>query len=129
MDVVMKLFAVSLVSAVSASAVSAWKWSVALCGAMAVLVWVTRPYMQPQVSTLQSLSCLSLAATSVAFIYQMPNLARAALLTPLLLVLLQVRCPDCEEALAERCYEDLVAELPKLQRGEPHQLNVQLLRF
>lgn len=50
MDVVMKLFAVSLVSAVSASAVSAWKWSVALCGAMAVLVWVTRPYMQPQAS-------------------------------------------------------------------------------
>ena len=25
--------------------------------------------------------------------------------------------------------KDLVAELPKLQRGEPHQLNVQLLRF
>lgn len=47
MDVAMKLFAVALVSCVSMS--SAWKWAVAICLGMAVLVWVTHPYMQPQV--------------------------------------------------------------------------------
>lgn len=46
MDVVMKLFAVALVSCVSMS--NAWKWAVAFSLGMAVLVWVSHPFMHPQ---------------------------------------------------------------------------------
>ncbi|CAK8998381.1 unnamed protein product [Durusdinium trenchii] len=127
MDVAMKLFAVALVSCVSMS--SAWKWAVAICLGMAVLVWVTHPYMQPQVGTLQSLSCFCLALASVAFVYPCPWLARVALIAPVLLVLLQVRSPDCTEALAERCYQDLEKALPKLKAGKAHEIHVQLLHL
>lgn len=46
MDVAMKLYAVTLVSFVSMS--DAWKFTVALCLGMSVLVWVSHPYMHPQ---------------------------------------------------------------------------------
>eukprot|EP00913_Durusdinium_trenchii_P034448 g32229.t1 len=129
MDVVMKLFAVALVSCVSMS--NAWKWAVAFSLGMAVLVWVSHPFMHPQVSHLQSLSCFCLALSSVAFVYHRAFLARLALVAPLLLVLSQVRCPDCTEAMAERCYQELEAELQKLPPREElkHELEVQLLRF
>eukprot|EP00435_Cladocopium_sp_Y103_P028498 s109_g7.t1 len=85
--------------------------------------------MWPQVSQLQSLSCVCLAAASVAFAYDVAWLARVALGAPLLLLLWQARCPDCTESLAERLYEELQLELPKLQRGELHEVLVQQLRF
>eukprot|EP00913_Durusdinium_trenchii_P023110 g21695.t1 len=100
MDVAMKLYAVTLVSFVSMS--DAWKFTVALCLGMSVLVWVSHPYMHPQVSHLQSFCCFALALASMAFIQNCFRLAQLVLLGPLLLLLSQVRCPDCTEALAER---------------------------
>lgn len=47
MDVVVKLFAVALVSCVSMS--DAWKWAIAFSLGMAVLVGACQPYMWPQV--------------------------------------------------------------------------------
>lgn len=126
-DVLMKLYAVALVSCVSM--MDAWKWAVAFSLGVAVLVGVYQPYMQPQVSHLQSLSCFALAVTSVAFVYDLRWLARVALLSPVVLLLWQARCPDCTEALAERIYQELQAELPKLQRLEAHEVHVQLLRL
>lgn len=127
MDVAMKLFAVALVSC--GSMADGWKWAFALSLGMAVLVGVCQPYMQPQVSKLQSLSCLGLALASVAFVYDCAWLARAALVAPVILLLWQVRCPDCMEALAERLYKELQSELPKLERGESHAVLVKQLRF
>ncbi|CAK9028442.1 Uncharacterized protein SCF082_LOCUS18369 [Durusdinium trenchii] len=86
-DVLMKLYAVALVSCVSM--MDAWKWAVAFSLGVAVLVGVYQPYMQPQVSHLQSLSCFALAVTSVAFVYDLRWLARVALLSPVLLLLWQ----------------------------------------
>lgn len=127
MDVVMKLFAVALVSCVSMS--DAWKWAIAFSLGMAVLVGACQPYMWPQVSQLQSLSCFCLALASLAFVYDCAWLARIALLAPVLLLLWQVLSPDCTEALAERLYQELQLELPKFQRGEGHEVIVQQLRF
>lgn len=127
MDVAMKLYAVTLVSFVSMS--DAWKFTVALCLGMSVLVWVSHPYMHPQVSHLQSFCCFALALASMAFIQNCFRLAQLVLLGPLLLLLSQVRCPDCTEALAERCFQELEEQLPKLQAGEAHELHVRLLRF
>eukprot|EP00435_Cladocopium_sp_Y103_P045938 s109_g13.t1 len=107
----MKLYAVALVCCVSMS--DAWKWAIAFSVGMAVMVGVCKPYMWPQVSQLQSLSCVCLAATSVAFAYDYAWLARGALLAPLLLLL----------------WQELESELPKLQRGESHEVIVQQLRF
>ncbi|CAL1155883.1 unnamed protein product, partial [Cladocopium goreaui] len=127
MDVAMKLFAVALVSCVSMA--DAWKWAIAFSLVMAVLVAMCQPYMEPQVTQLQSLSCFCLALASVAFVYDWDWLARLTLVTPMMLMLWQVRCPDCTEALAERLFQDrrwtgqeLQSELPKLQRGEHHEL-------
>eukprot|EP00435_Cladocopium_sp_Y103_P043821 s102_g12.t1 len=100
MDVAMKLFSVALVSCVSMA--DAWKWAIAFSLGMAVLVGACQPYMQPQVGHLQSLSCFCLALASVAFVYDLPTLARATLLMPVLLLLWQARSPDCTESLAER---------------------------
>eukprot|EP00435_Cladocopium_sp_Y103_P039019 s109_g10.t1 len=125
--VVLKLYAVALVCCVSMS--DAWKWAIAFSLGMAVLVGVGQPYMWPQVSQLQSFSCVCLAVTSVAFAYDFAWIARLGLLAPLLLLLWQARCPDCTESLAKRLYEELESELPKLQRGEPHELHLQQLRF
>eukprot|EP00435_Cladocopium_sp_Y103_P052999 s109_g16.t2 len=125
--VVLKLFAVALVCCISIS--DAWKWAIAFSLGMALLVGVGQPYMWPQVSQLQSFSCVCLAVASVAFAYDFPWLARLGLLAPLLLLLWQVRSPDCTEALAERLYQELQSELPKLQRGESHEVIVQQLRF
>lgn len=97
---------------------------------MTLLVWVTKPFMQPQVSDLQSFSCLSLVFASLGFVYQSAWLARAALVAPVMLVLMQVRCPDCTEALAERCYKDLASQLLSAPaRAAPTRLHVQLLRL
>ena len=41
----------------------------------------------------------------------------------------QVQAPDCTAALAERLYKELESELPKLQRGENHEVQVQKFRF
>lgn len=127
MDVAMKLFAVALVSCVSMA--DAWKWAIAFSLGMAVLVATCQPYMEPQVTQLQSLSCFCLALASVAFVYDWDWLARLTLVTPMMLMLWQVRCPDCTEALAERLFQELQSELPKLQRGEHHELLVQQIRF
>lgn len=127
MHLVMKLFAVALVSCVSMS--DAWKWAIAFSLGMAVLVGACQPYMWPQVSQLQSLSCFCLALASLAFVYDCAWLARIALLAPVLLLLWQVLSPDCTEALAERLYQELQLELPKFQRGEGHEVIVQQLRF
>ncbi|CAK9044458.1 T-complex protein 1 subunit gamma (TCP-1-gamma) (CCT-gamma) (Chaperonin subunit CCTV gamma) [Durusdinium trenchii] len=123
MEVAMKLFAVGLVSCVSMS--DAWKWAIAFSLGMAVLIGVAQPYMQPQISQLQSLSCFCLALASAAFVYDCAWLARASLLAPILLLLWQVQHPDCIEALAKRLYQELQSELPTLQRGEAHELHVQ----
>eukprot|EP00913_Durusdinium_trenchii_P028058 g26305.t2 len=104
MEVAMKLFAVGLVSCVSMS--DAWKWAIAFSLGMAVLIGVAQPYMQPQISQLQSLSCFCLALASAAFVYDCAWLARASLLAPILLLLWQVQHPDCIEALAKRLYQD-----------------------
>lgn len=127
MDVAMKLFAVALVSCVSMA--DAWKWAIAFSLGMAVLVAACQPYMEPQVNQLQSLSCLCLALASVAFVYDWAVLARLTLVAPVMLMLWQVRSPDCTEALAERLFQELQAELPKLQREEPHELLVQQIRL
>lgn len=127
MDVAMKLFAVALVSCVSMA--DAWKWAIAFSLGMAVLVATCQPYMEPQVTQLQSLSCFCLALASAAFVYDWGWLARLTLVTPMLLMLWQVRCPDCTEALAERLFQELQSELPKLQRGEHCELLVQQIRF
>lgn len=127
MDVAMKLFAVALVSCVSMA--DAWKWAIAFSLGMAVLVAACQPYMEPQVNQLQSLSCFCLALASVAFVYGLAVLARLTLVAPVMLMLWQVRSPDCTEALAERLFQELQSELPKLQRGEPHELLVQQIRL
>ncbi|CAE7475938.1 FLS2 [Symbiodinium natans] len=128
MEVAMKLFAVALVSCVSMS--DAWKWAIAFSLGMAVLVGVSQPYMQPQVSQLQSFSCFCLALSSAAFVYdKFAWLTRVGLLAPVLLLLWQVRCPDCAEESAERLVQELLTALPKLQQGESHEVHVQLLRF
>lgn len=127
MFVATKLLALALISCVSMT--DAWKWPIAFSVAMAVIVGVCQPYMWPQVSQLQSFSYLCLALTSVAFIYDWPWLARVALMAPVILLFWQVREPDCRAALAERLYQELESELPKLQRGEAHEVIVQKLRF
>eukprot|EP00435_Cladocopium_sp_Y103_P027029 s109_g6.t1 len=127
MFVATKLFALALISCVSMT--DAWKWPIAFSLGMAVLVGVCQPYMHPQVSQLQTFSYFCLALTSVAFIYDWPWLARVALMAPLTLLFWQVREPDCTAALAERLYQELQSELPKLQRGEAHEVIVQKLRL
>jgi len=116
MEIVQKLVAVALVSAVGSA--NGFQWSVALSLAMAATSALVQPYAQPQVNTLHCscFLCLALAAFSFAHDWLWPG--RAALALPFALSAVQAFQPDSAEKLAVRLWEELEPQMEALQHGE-----------
>ncbi|CAE7618200.1 ESAG8C [Symbiodinium sp. CCMP2592] len=127
MEVVLKLASMALVSVVTARD-GPWL-SVAICLAVALVIGVARPYAKPQVNTLQSFSFSCLSVAALGFSHRFVQIARLALVAPLLLVVVQLLRPDSAEGLALRLQEELKDKIPEMQKGELVEVNAQQLRL
>eukprot|EP00439_Symbiodinium_sp_Y106_P055427 s2338_g7.t1 len=124
MEVVLKLASMALVSVVTARD-GPWL-SVAICLAVALVIGVARPYAKPQVNTLQSFSFSCLSVAALGFSHRFVQVARLALVAPLLLVVVQLLRPDSAEGLALRLQEELKDKIPEMQKGELDRVSDQL---
>jgi len=127
MEVVLKLASMALVSVVTARD-GPWL-SVAICLAVALVIGVARPYAKPQVNTLQSFSFSCLSVAALGFSHRFVQVARLALVAPLLLVVVQLLRPDSAEGLALRLQEELKDKIPEMQKGELVEVNAEQLRL
>ncbi|OLP83914.1 hypothetical protein AK812_SmicGene35263 [Symbiodinium microadriaticum] len=127
MEVALKLASMALVSVVTARD-GPWL-SVAICLAMALVIGVARPYAKPQVNTLQSFSFSCLSVAALGFSHRFVQVARLALVAPLLLVVVQLLRPDSAQGLALRLQEELKDKIPEMQKGEVVEVNAEQLRI
>ncbi|CAE7706626.1 RCH2 [Symbiodinium sp. CCMP2456] len=127
MEVALKLASITLVSVVTARD-GPWL-SVAVCLAMALVIGLARPYAKPQVNTLQSFSFSCLSVAALGFSHRFAQVARLALVAPLLLVVVQLLRPDSAEGLALRLQEELKDKIPEMQKGELVEVNAEQLRL
>lgn len=127
MEVALKLASMALVSVVTARD-GPWL-SVAICLAMALVIGVARPYAKPQVNTLQSFSFSCLSVAALGFSHRFIQVARLALVAPLLLVVVQLLRPDSAQGLALRLQEELKDKIPEMQKGEVVEVNAEQLRL
>eukprot|EP00913_Durusdinium_trenchii_P019939 g18741.t1 len=102
MEVCVKVTAAALVSVVAVN--NLWL-SVAITLGMALVIGLTRPFVQPQLNVLQTACFACLAVAAVGFRYHVA-LARLALAVPFGLLLVQLRHPDSPEMLALRLQQD-----------------------
>ncbi|CAK9032585.1 unnamed protein product [Durusdinium trenchii] len=103
MEVCVKVTAAALVSVVAVN--NLWL-SVAITLGMALVIGLTRPFVQPQLNVLQTACFACLAVAAVGFRYHVA-LARLALAVPFGLLLVQLRHPDSPEMLALRLQQEL----------------------
>eukprot|EP00913_Durusdinium_trenchii_P019936 g18739.t1 len=93
MEVCIKVMAAALVSVVAVN--NLWL-SVAITLGMALVIGLTRPFVQPQLNVLQTACFACLAVAAVGFRHHVA-LARLALAVPFGLLLVQLRHPDSPE--------------------------------
>ncbi|CAE7375882.1 unnamed protein product [Symbiodinium sp. CCMP2592] len=86
--------------------------------ATAILIWIMRPYAQPQANQLQLCGFVALAIAALGFVKQKIWLSRAALLLPFLVSGAQALfCPDSPASLAGRLWRQLEPEIADLKKG------------
>ncbi|CAE7437848.1 unnamed protein product [Symbiodinium pilosum] len=86
--------------------------------ATAVLIWIMKPYAQPQVNQLQVCGFVSLAVAALGFVKHNIWLSRMALLLPFLVTGSQALWwPDSPASLASRLWRQLEPGLADLKKG------------
>ncbi|CAJ1412437.1 unnamed protein product [Effrenium voratum] len=114
-EMMMRLAAVALVSVVSVP--RGLGLSVGITLGVGLMIGFMQPYAQRQVNHLQCCCFICLAVAAVGFGFKWIWLARAALVLPFLVSCVQLKNPDCPEALALRLFKALERQLAELSEG------------